>query len=52
MKGSLRNISYFLLMAGLIVLVGQLQSWNLALSILNLCPVSYTHLTLPTIYSV
>ncbi len=40
MKGSLRNISYFLLMAGLIVLVGQLQSWNLALSILNLCLIS------------
>ena len=36
MIGSLRNVFYFLVMAGLIVLEGQLQSWNLALSILNL----------------
>ncbi len=37
---SLRNIFYFAVMAGLIVLVGQMQSWNLALSILNLCLIS------------
>jgi len=35
-----RNIGYFLIMAVLIVLVGQFQSWNLALSILNLCIIS------------
>lgn len=40
MIGSLRNIVYFLIMAGLIVLVGQMQSWNVALSILNLCLIS------------
>jgi len=40
MSGSLRNIVYFLVMFALIVLVGQLQSWNLALSILNLCIIS------------
>ena len=40
MIGSLRNVFYFLVMAGLIVLVGQWQSWNLALSILNLCLIS------------
>lgn len=37
---SLRNVFYFAVMAGLIVLVGQVQSWNLALSILNLCLIS------------
>lgn len=40
MKGALRNLTYFLIMAALIVLVGQMQSWNLALSILNLCIIS------------
>lgn len=40
MIGSLRNVVYFLIMAGLIVLVGQMQSWNVALSILNLCLIS------------
>ena len=35
-----RNVGYFLIMAALIVLVGQFQSWNLALSILNLCLIS------------
>lgn len=40
MKSSVRNIFYFLIMAALIVLVGQMQSWNLALSILNLCLIS------------
>ncbi len=37
---SMRNIVYFLIMASLFVLVGQFQSWNLALSILNLCIIS------------
>ena len=40
MISALRNVFYFLVMAGLIVLVGQWQSWNLALSILNLCLIS------------
>ncbi|MFK7893490.1 MAG: branched-chain amino acid ABC transporter permease [Granulosicoccus sp.] len=40
MNPVLKNISLFLLMAGLLVLVGQIQSWNLALSILNLCLIS------------
>lgn len=40
MSAALRNIGYFLIMAALIVLVGQLQSWNLALTILNLCIIS------------
>jgi len=35
-----RNVVYFLIMAVLIVGVGQYQSWNLALSILNLCIIS------------
>lgn len=37
---SLRHLAYFLLMSALIVLVGEFQSWNLALSILNLCIIS------------
>ena len=37
---SMRNIVYFLIMAALFVLVGQFQSWNLSLSILNLCIIS------------
>jgi len=37
---ALKNVGYFLIMAALIVLVGQYQSWNLALSILNLCIIS------------
>jgi len=40
MNSTLRNVGYFLIMAALVVLVGQLQSWNLALSILNLCIIS------------
>lgn len=36
----MRNVSYFLIMTILVVLVGQFQSWNLALSILNLCIIS------------
>ncbi|MBX2878332.1 MAG: branched-chain amino acid ABC transporter permease [Granulosicoccus sp.] len=40
MKDTLRNGAYFLVMLGLIVLVGQMQSWNLALSIVNLCLIS------------
>jgi len=37
---ALRNVGYFMIMAALIVIVGQFQSWNLALSILNLCIIS------------
>ncbi|MFK8079528.1 MAG: branched-chain amino acid ABC transporter permease [Granulosicoccus sp.] len=40
MNSTLRNVGYFLIMTALIVVVGQLQSWNLALSILNLCIIS------------
>jgi len=40
MKSVIRNVSYFLIMTALIVVVGQYQSWNLALSILNLCIIS------------
>ncbi len=40
MKGIFRHVFFFGIMVGLIVLVGQMQSWNLALSILNLCLIS------------
>jgi len=40
MKSVIRNVSYFLIMTALVVVVGQYQSWNLALSILNLCIIS------------
>jgi len=40
MSSAVRNVSYFLIMAALIGVVGQFQSWNLALSILNLCIIS------------
>ena len=40
MKSAMKNVFLFALMAGLIVFVGQLQSWNVALSILNLCLIS------------
>lgn len=40
MNGSVKNVLLFTVMACLIVLVGQIQSWNLALSILNLCLIS------------
>jgi len=40
MSSSMKNVSYFLIMAALLVIVGQFQSWNLALSILNLCLIS------------
>lgn len=35
-----RAVLYFSIMAGLLVLVGFLQSWNVSLSILNLCLIS------------
>lgn len=35
-----RNILYFGILAVLLVLVGQFQSWNVSLSILNLCLIS------------
>ena len=40
MNSSVKNVLLFAVMAGLIVFVGQYQSWNLALSILNLCIIS------------
>lgn len=40
MIGKLRNVMYFSVMVLLIVSVGQLQSWNVALSIVNLCLIS------------
>lgn len=40
MSGMLRHTGYFMIMAALLVMVGQLQSWNLSLSILNLCLIS------------
>jgi len=36
----MRNVLLFLLMAALIAIVGQVQSWSLALAILNLCLIS------------
>jgi len=39
-KVNLRNIALFALMAGLIVSLGLLQSWPVALGILNLCLIS------------
>ncbi len=35
-----RNISYFIVMTLLIIIVGQLQSWNVALALVNLCLIS------------
>lgn len=40
MKGATRNITMFAIMATLFVIVGQIQSWPLALTILNLCIIS------------
>lgn len=40
MKGATRNISMFAIMAVLFIIVGQIQSWPLALTILNLCIIS------------
>ena len=40
LSGNRRDLLYFAVMAGLFVAVGQLQSWNVALSILNLCLIS------------
>ncbi len=37
---NLRNIGMFVLMVGLIALVGMLQSWSVAFAILNLCLIS------------
>ncbi len=36
----MRNVVYFLIIGSLIALVGEFQSWNLALSIINLCIIS------------
>lgn len=35
-----RNVLFFVLMALLIIIVGQMQSWNVALALLNLCLIS------------
>ncbi len=35
-----RNIAYFAIMACLIIIVGQIQSWNVALGLVNLCLIS------------
>tara|TARA_R110002096_G_scaffold51390_5_gene134389 strand:- start:2392 stop:3699 length:1308 start_codon:yes stop_codon:yes gene_type:complete len=35
-----RNVIYFVIMAALLIGVGQFQSWNVALSIFNLCLIS------------
>ncbi|MCP5074624.1 MAG: branched-chain amino acid ABC transporter permease [Rhodobacteraceae bacterium] len=40
MTGVSKNLTYFGIMLVLIVIVGQFQSWNVALSILNLCLIS------------
>jgi len=40
MTAAIKNVLLFGVMAALIVFVGQYQSWNLALSILNLCLIS------------
>ena len=40
MNSALKNVLLFSIMAALVVAVGQMQSWNLALSILNLCLIS------------
>ncbi|MEM8539602.1 MAG: branched-chain amino acid ABC transporter permease [Pseudomonadota bacterium] len=40
MSGSMRNISLFVIMAGLLFIVAQVQSLSLALAILNLCLIS------------
>ena len=40
MNSAVKNVLLFAIMAALIVFVGQYQSWNLSLSILNLCLIS------------
>jgi len=40
MTTTLRNLFYFAIMAGLLVFVGMFQSWNVSLTILNLCLIS------------
>lgn len=40
MNTAVKNVLLFAVMAGLIIFVGQYQSWNLSLSILNLCLIS------------
>lgn len=37
---ALRNIAYFAVMAMMIIIVGQIQSWNVALALVNLCLIS------------
>jgi len=40
MNSAMRNVLYFSLMAAALIIVGQYQSWNLSLTILNLCLIS------------
>ena len=40
MSEGMRNTSLFVVMALLITIVGELQSWNVALQLLNLCLIS------------
>ncbi|MEJ6708434.1 MAG: branched-chain amino acid ABC transporter permease [Amylibacter sp.] len=40
MSDTLRNIAFFSVMAMMIVIVGQIQSWNVALALVNLCLIS------------
>ena len=40
MNSAMRNVLYFSLMAAAFIVVGQFQSWNLSLTILNLCLIS------------
>lgn len=40
MNSAMRNVLYFGLMAAALIVVGQYQSWNLSLTILNLCLIS------------
>ncbi len=40
LSGKRRDALYFAALAGLFVAIGQLQSWNVSLSILNLCLIS------------
>ncbi|MCO4823643.1 MAG: branched-chain amino acid ABC transporter permease [Amylibacter sp.] len=40
MSDAQRNIAFFAVMAMMIVIVGQIQSWNVALALVNLCLIS------------
>ncbi len=40
LSDALRNIAFFAVMAMMIIIVGQIQSWNVALALVNLCLIS------------